>query len=70
MIIIIDYVYAGDIQGNVWRFDLTSQNPSNWTVTKVGGVPTPVYSSPERLADHHQGHRRLHRLDPEPPHPD
>jgi type IV pilus assembly protein PilY1 len=43
---IIDYVYAGDILGNVWRFDLTSQNPSNWTVTQVGGVPTPVYSSP------------------------
>ncbi len=43
---IIDYVYAGDILGNVWRFDLTSQNPSNWTVTKVGGVPTPVYSAP------------------------
>ena len=43
---LVDYVYAGDIQGNVWRFDLTSQNPSNWTVTKVGGVPTPIYSTP------------------------
>ena len=43
---IIDYVYAGDILGNVWRFDLTSQNPSNWTVMQVGGVPTPVYSAP------------------------
>jgi type IV pilus assembly protein PilY1 len=43
---IIDYVYAGDILGNVWRFDLTSQNPNNWTVTQVGGTPTPVYSSP------------------------
>ena len=26
---ITDYVYAGDILGNVWRFDLTDQNPSN-----------------------------------------
>jgi type IV pilus assembly protein PilY1 len=43
---IIDYVYAGDILGNIWRFDLTSQNPSNWTVMQVGGVPTPVYSAP------------------------
>jgi type IV pilus assembly protein PilY1 len=43
---LIDYVYAGDLLGNVWRFDLTSQNPNNWTVTQVGGVPTPVYSSP------------------------
>ena len=27
---IVDYVYAGDIKGNVWRFDLTSNDPSNW----------------------------------------
>jgi type IV pilus assembly protein PilY1 len=43
---ITDYVYAGDLLGNVWRFDLTSQNPSSWTVTKVGGAPTPIYSTP------------------------
>lgn len=43
---ITDYVYAGDMLGNVWRFDLTSQNPSNWSVTMVGGVPTPIYSAP------------------------
>ena len=29
---ITDYVYAGDLLGNVWRFDLTSTNPSNWAV--------------------------------------
>ena len=27
---ITDYVYAGDLLGNIWRFDLTSNNPSNW----------------------------------------
>lgn len=27
---IVDYVYAGDLQGNVWRFDLTSNDPSMW----------------------------------------
>ena len=27
---IVDYVYAGDIQGNVWRFDLTSNDPDTW----------------------------------------
>jgi type IV pilus assembly protein PilY1 len=30
---VIDYVYAGDLTGHVWRFDLTSSNPSNWGVT-------------------------------------
>jgi type IV pilus assembly protein PilY1 len=27
---ITDFVYAGDLLGNVWRFDLTSSNPANW----------------------------------------
>jgi type IV pilus assembly protein PilY1 len=35
---ITDYVYAGDLQGNVWRFDLTSATASNWGVTNVGGA--------------------------------
>jgi type IV pilus assembly protein PilY1 len=35
---ITDFVYAGDLQGNVWRFDLTSNNPSYWGVTNSGGA--------------------------------
>lgn len=27
---IIDYVYAGDLQGNVWKFDLRNGTPTNW----------------------------------------
>jgi type IV pilus assembly protein PilY1 len=48
---ITDYVYAGDLQGNVWRFDLTSSNPSNWAVTNASGVAAtslpgkPIYST-------------------------
>src|SRR5580700_4302716 len=38
---ISDYVYAGDIQGNVWRFDLTSATETNWAVTAG-----PVFKSP------------------------
>lgn len=29
------YVYAGDLLGNVWKFDLTNSNPSAWTFHKV-----------------------------------
>jgi type IV pilus assembly protein PilY1 len=44
---IADYVYAGDLKGNVWRFDLTSTNPANWAVTKNGGgTPLPVFKTP------------------------
>jgi type IV pilus assembly protein PilY1 len=42
---IIDYVYAGDLQGNVWRFDLTSNSESNWTVATVSGNPAPVFKT-------------------------
>jgi len=44
---IVDYVYAGDLQGNVWRFDLTSTSESSWTVTKnTAGTPTPLFTTP------------------------
>ena len=41
---ITDYVYAGDLKGNVWRFDLTDPNECNWRVTpgpifQTGGQP-------------------------------
>jgi type IV pilus assembly protein PilY1 len=39
-------VYAGDLQGNVWRFDLTSNSESNWTVNTVSGTPAPVFKTP------------------------
>ncbi len=28
----VDYAYAGDLNGNLWKFDLTSDNPSKWGV--------------------------------------
>ncbi|MCB1692216.1 MAG: hypothetical protein KDI19_05580, partial [Pseudomonadales bacterium] len=31
----IDYAYAGDLFGNFFRFDLTSDNYDDWTVTKI-----------------------------------
>ena len=31
----VDYVYGGDLLGNVWRFDLTDASPANWGVTKL-----------------------------------
>ena len=29
---IIDYVYAGDLRGNMWKFDVTSSNSADWDV--------------------------------------
>jgi len=41
---VTDYVYAGDVFGNVWRFDLTSNTSTNWAasssaVFSTGGLP-------------------------------
>jgi type IV pilus assembly protein PilY1 len=48
----IDFVYGGDLYGNVWRFDLTDPNPGLWAVTQLaklvaGGQPQPVTTEPE-----------------------
>jgi type IV pilus assembly protein PilY1 len=51
---ITDYVYAGDLLGNIWRFDLTSTNPGKWGVTNAagtsttasGGSATPLFTTP------------------------
>lgn len=39
---IVDYVYAGDLLGNIWRFDLTSSDPSSWSVSSN----TPLFTTP------------------------
>lgn len=35
---VIDYVFAGDLQGNLWKFDVTSSDPTQWVVA-FGGAP-------------------------------
>jgi type IV pilus assembly protein PilY1 len=43
---VTDYVYAGDLSGNVWRFDLTNTNPRKWTVTMNGSNPQALFTTP------------------------
>jgi type IV pilus assembly protein PilY1 len=31
----VDYVYAGDLQGNVWKFNLTASAAASWTATRL-----------------------------------
>jgi type IV pilus assembly protein PilY1 len=35
---LVDYIYAGDLQGNVWKFNVTSATPASWSVA-FSGVP-------------------------------
>ena len=43
----VQYVYGGDMDGNVWRFDLTSTSTSSWSVHKLASLSTPITSEPE-----------------------
>ena len=55
----IDYAYAGDLNGNLWKFDLTSNDPDRWGVAygqdndgdgvidaKDGDKPEPLFQVP------------------------
>ena len=39
---LIDTIYAGDENGNLWRFDVSSTSPSSWT---VGNGASPIFTA-------------------------
>ena len=43
---VADIVYAGDYGGNLYRFDLRSPDPSQWTVHKIFSAGAPITSAP------------------------
>ncbi len=44
----VDRVYAGDLQGNMWVFDLSNSVSSNWGSALGGGVPMPLFTAVDR----------------------
>lgn len=41
---IIDAIYAGDMQGNVWKFDVSSSSTANWRITHgTVAAPEPMF---------------------------
>jgi type IV pilus assembly protein PilY1 len=43
---IADYVYAGDLKGNLWKFDLTATSAGSWGVAfNVSGAPAPLWTA-------------------------
>jgi type IV pilus assembly protein PilY1 len=47
---IVDYVYAGDLLGNMWKFDISSADPNDWDVLRDGGVPKPLFEAKDSSA--------------------
>ena len=46
----VDYVYAGDIRGNVWKFDLTSANANSWGIANNRALYVPDNSLPQPIS--------------------
>lgn len=44
----VDIAYAGDLQGNLWKFNLTSSNPSSWARAGSGPIFTAEFPSGTR----------------------
>ena len=53
---VVDYAYAGDLKGNLWKFDLTDPDAANWTLAYTGplfsardamGNPQPITTEPD-----------------------
>ena len=43
---IVDYVYAGDLKGNMWKFDLTGDTAASWEVAyKSGSTPKSLFQA-------------------------
>ena len=40
----VDYIYAGDLFGNLWKFDVSDPDPANWHVFgSASGTPVPLF---------------------------
>ncbi|MHB1232970.1 MAG: pilus assembly protein [Burkholderiales bacterium] len=55
-----DFVYAGDLKGNLWKFDISGSTPGTWKVAYSGaplftakdgsGTPQPITAAPDVVA--------------------
>jgi type IV pilus assembly protein PilY1 len=51
----VDTAYAGDLAGNLWKFDLSSSDPQQWSVAyKLFNAGQPITSAPE-AGEHPKG---------------
>jgi type IV pilus assembly protein PilY1 len=54
----VDYAYAGDLRGNVWRFDIGSATASEWKVSfGTTDSPLPLYRARDAAASRSRSRR-------------
>ena len=40
----VDYIYGGDLRGNMWKFDVSNSNKNNWSIPyRSGNTPQALY---------------------------
>ncbi|MCB1672760.1 MAG: PilC/PilY family type IV pilus protein [Gammaproteobacteria bacterium] len=43
---VVDYIYAGDLEGNLWKVDVTSSSPASWDFHSYSsGAPEPLFNT-------------------------
>ncbi len=49
----VDYAYAGDLQGNLWKFDLTATDAADWDVyfEDANNTPQPLFQARNEEGD-------------------
>ena len=46
---VTDYIYAGDLYGNMWKFDVRDPNTAKWTIyNKSGNTPIPFFIAEDK----------------------
>jgi type IV pilus assembly protein PilY1 len=49
---VTDLVYAGDLKGNLWKFDLRSDDPGNWKIAfGTSASPLPLFTACDGTCD-------------------
>lgn len=41
----VDTVYAGDLHGNLWKFDLSASSSASWDVATIGGIKQSLFQA-------------------------
>ncbi len=57
---IADYIYAGDLRGNVWKFDVTSATPTTWKSTPTQLFVATTTSGPQPITVRPEVGRHFH----------
>ena len=61
---IVDAIYAGDYQGNLWKFDVSSNNPVEWDIAKTSnGDKVPLFTAVAEAYNFSVGIQPLNEID-------